>query len=131
MGVILRLDPFQDSASEIVLSLVVDEPTVMQLSSDVQETLRSWPDVKPVGIGTGSAAQALPSQASPIGPTLDDPTARHVEEPGHETPYNEPLVGGALATDHDVPSQFSIRGLPSLFPTAVHAIAETHDTLES
>jgi hypothetical protein len=84
--VIVRLDPFQDSASENVSLPFAEDPTVMQLSADVHETLRSWPDVEPAGVGTVTVAQVPPSQASAIGPAVDDPTARQAEELGQETP---------------------------------------------
>jgi hypothetical protein len=121
----------------------LNAPTAVQPLVEAYDTLSRAP--APV-FGVRSSDHSLPAQRSTSTPSRSCPTAMHADFDVHDTPVST-LNRGSFAlrcVDHRLPFQRSNSGLtvrgPSLSkqpspiptdPTAVHVLAETHDTLES
>ena len=106
-------------------------PTATQLEADVHETAPK-PSRSPDCAGLFSTVQLLPFHLAKYGLSKGEPTARHEEAPGHDTPPTKASLGsgGAGGTDQWVPSQRS-NGDPPYSPVAVQADAELQETAVS
>ena len=130
--------------SNCLPALLLNHPTAVHAVADVHDTPSSTLLVAPSGFGVGSADQRDPSQRcanSNCSPALllDHPTAVHAVADVHDTPSSSLLVAPGLGVgraDQREPSQRSANVKPwpvllSNHPTAVHAVADVHDTLSS
>jgi hypothetical protein len=134
-----HLRPFQRSASGMAaMSPFTEDPTAMHFRADAHEI--------PVRVLSSDArprmrwmAHRRPFQRSASGigePLVISPTAMHFRADGHETPVS--TLPSALAgmrarwMAHLRPFQRSASGTrvsaSSMYPTAVHALADVHDT---
>ena len=113
-------------------------PTAVQAFADTHDTA-----IKPLPLAPGvdSIDYAEPSHRSTRGtpPAVSEtpPTAVHALAAVHDTPSKAdceaPPGSGTGTTDHDDPSHHSANAnstpLSNTLPTAIHALADTHDTL--
>jgi hypothetical protein len=119
-------------------------PTAMQALLDAQSTPRSWLGSNGAVSVVVTTFHAVPFHCSArvwlalASPVAWYPTAMHDAEEVHETPsrrFDWVLVVSALGTiDHEVPSKVSTRVCSApvdaftALPTAVHDVADGHDT---
>jgi hypothetical protein len=129
--------PFQRSASCVSRPATYLFPTAAHAVGDVHDT--------PLRVAAGSAfaglwtVQLVPSQSSASVPAAPDPTAMQAVAAGHDTLFSVPNVLDGyemLWLVQLVPFQRSSSGtsvplLSVYVPTAVHAIADEHDTAVS
>jgi hypothetical protein len=146
VGWMVQFVPFHRSASVPMglPALSVWAPTAVQNEGEVQDTPARKLPAAPVGVGTGRICHRVPSHrsaTSPVGkPELskDVPTAMQNVLAVQETP-NRAVPGAPAGLGvgwmvQFVPFHCSARvavGLPKLSvraPTAVHAMADVHDT---
>ena len=122
----------------------------MHALADTHDTPDSWPAAATVGLGVLWIAQLVPSHRSANDPWLGtlllefSPTAVHALADTHDTPdswtKSAPAGLGVVWIAQLVPSHRSANDTlnsmppaPPLYwqPTAVHALADTHDTPSS
>ncbi len=95
----------------------------------------------PTGLpGVRWTAQAVPFHRSASAPRVSPPTAAHAIADAHDTPASEPPLpgSGTVRTVHFVPFHSSASGVVSspsgttaARPTAMHALADVHETSPS
>ena len=145
LGVALMLHelPFHDSARVVRVVVPLDSPAAMHEVEEKHET----PDneaLRPAGLGEAWTVQAVPFHASTrvadikVMLSVVDPTAVQADAAVHATPDNESFevpVGLGVAwmfqvvPFHDSASVVELWvELSDAEPTAVHAVAEAHDT---
>jgi hypothetical protein len=145
VGWMTQLVPFQRSASvNSVGEASPYHPAAVQAVADEQDTAVSWLSFAPVGLGVGWMTQVVPFQRSasvcgwPKGRKYD-PTAVQEVADGQDTPSRSPCavpVGlGVVWMDQAVPFQVSasvdvspVEASLMYEPTAVHAVADRHET---
>jgi len=130
-----QLEPSHASAS--VLSKPVGAPkypTAVQTVTEPQDTAFSWLLLAPLGSGAFSIVQLEPFQTSASIWLALDPTATHTISDPHETPSSALSDGCGAAWIFQLPalhtSISSIGDPPAVpkLPTAVHSLADAHDT---
>jgi hypothetical protein len=142
---IAHLSPFKRSASVTVAPPLVKSldryPAAVQAVLDVHDTPPNWLFVAPAGLRVLWIAQLSPFRRSANvtvvpGLMVKDPTAVHAVVDAHDTPPNLLSVASTglevLWTDQLAPFDRSAsvaRVVPLMnVPTAVHAVADVHDT---
>jgi len=134
--------PFQRSASVVPIpELSKETPVVVQAEGEVQDTGPIKTTCAPAGAGMGRMLQVLPFQRSASGFGCPGPPMAMQNDPvGHDTPPKRlpgaPLGAGVGWTRQAVPFHRSARGtkMPArlvVWPTAVHAEGDVHETVES
>ena len=144
MGWTAQLVPFQCSANAPLELRVTKNPTAVHELAELHDTAFSSLDSAPLGTRVCWIAQLVPFQRSanivavPL-EVKDSPTAIHELAEVHDTPSSwllcAPLGRGAASSTQLVPFQRSASGdcgdtalLLLKDPTAVHELAELHDT---
>ena len=139
LGTTDQLAPFHDSIRVLstLAVLVVEAPVAVQAVAEVQDTLARSCRNPAAGAGhpptswrrLRTTSDQGPGRLAPLGEGLA-PVAVQAVADGQDTLAREP-VPGLGTTDQLAPFQDSIKilvALPLVSPTAVHAVAETHDT---
>ncbi len=131
--------PFHRSASVTMVprARCTKPPTAVHAPAELQDTAAS---TAAAGRGVRWTAQAVPFHRSASAPRVSPPTAAHAIADAHDTPASEPPLpgSGTVRTVHFVPFHSSASGVVSspsgttaARPTAMHALADVHETSPS